>query len=112
MTFIQEFNQFMSLYISIEIWNYIEIISSVLVFYGCILQRVHKISFKSNTENFFAAKIGQLGLYGQMMMAIFSMVDGYYNMTYGVAHVMLALWALSSAMIKYIAYNSSKIDIS
>ena len=33
------------------------------------------------------------------------MVDGYYNIQIGNTHTILALWALSSAMVKYSAYH-------
>lgn len=107
MQFLQDFNQFFCAWISYDIWNMIQIISSIILLIGCILQRVHLEGFKSNSMWWYLSKIGQIGLFGQMMMAILAIVDGYYSIQIGHAHVIIALWALSSAMVKYTAYNFS-----
>ena len=106
MTFIQDVNIFMTTILSIDTWNVIEIIAGFSVFFGCLLQRVNQDIFQTtgNIRGNFIVKVGQLGLYGQMMMGLLTIIDGYYNYQNGSSHTMIALWALSSCLVKYSVY--------
>jgi hypothetical protein len=102
MTFIQEFQTFMLYIISPDIWNYLEMIASIIVIYVCLQQRVYNHIYKSSTTSIskYIIKVGQFGLYMQMMMALLTLVDGYLNFHDGGAHTLLTLWVLSIGLVK------------
>jgi len=106
MNFLQDFNNFALMLLSQDVWNLIEFIAGFAVLIGCIQQRITMDIFRTSTEDITKSviKIGQLGLYGQMMMGIFSMVDGYFNSSVGYCHTIIILWAVSSALVKFNIY--------
>lgn len=106
--FIQELNDFLFLIFNKQTWDIIQIIFAFLVFFGSIQQRVHMDIFKSGSDfiPYSIIKIGQIGLYGQMMLGIITMVDGYTGLLYGYSHPLVALWVISSSFVKFnIYYN-------
>ena len=102
MTFLQEFQAFMLYIISGDVWNTIEMIASSIVIYVCLQQRVHTHIYKSSyqTVNKYIIKIGQFGLYLQMMISLMTLVDGYDNFHDGQAHTLITLWVFSIALVK------------
>lgn len=111
MSFIVEFNNLFVPLLSSEGWNVLEVLFGILIVIGCLLQRAWMDIFQTsnNIISYYATKVGQIGLYGQMMMGLMSIVDGYNNFEGNTAHVMIVLWVMASTLVKYGAYlNASQ----
>jgi hypothetical protein len=106
MTFIHEFNLFFISILPTDSWNVIEIFGGIGIFFACIIQRSKQNIFSSNAKNLgaYTVKVGQLGLFFQMMLGILTTVDGYENYIDGKSHVILAMWVMSSSLVKYSVY--------
>lgn len=106
MNIIIEFNRFLEHYTSYDFWNLVEGYFGIGVILSCIMQRSWFEDFSSikSTQIYSAVKIGQLGLYIQIMMGIVSIIDAYYNEEYHTCHPLMALWCIGITLTKYSIY--------
>jgi len=107
MNFIDNFNLFFIYILPIDFWNIIEMTAGIGITFACIIQRAKWDIFSSSESNIigkWAVKVGQLGLYCQMMLGVVTCVDGYYNYIHNSSHVVLAMWVLSASLVKYSVY--------
>lgn len=114
-SFLLEFNTFCGEFLSNQIWCVLQGLASVAVIYGCLIQRVYQTAFKDINKSYLLTKFSQVGLYLQMMVALMTMVDAYYNFEGDIPHSSIALWAIGSAMIKvnvfFLDFHAYRVEI-
>jgi|ERR1700722_6137913 len=100
--FITQINDFLATYISSSTWSALEIITGFACFILAIMQRVRvkSVSEKDSRTSWILKKIGQLGLYTSMMIALCIGVDGIMNSIIGEDRIMLTLVMFSNMLIK------------
>jgi hypothetical protein len=102
-SFLYQTNHAISPFLSISTWSYMEIIIGVILFLMCLYARVNdpKFTSQNTTRGFIETKIIQFGLFLQMLISIFAIVDGYQiELTQNEPHIMLIILLFSSICIK------------
>ncbi len=106
MNIIVEANRILEFYISYDFWNLLEAYFGFSVILACVMQRSWYEDFSSikSTQVYTAVKVGQIGLYIQIMMGVFSIIDSYYTEEMHTCHPLMACWCIGVALTKYSVY--------
>jgi hypothetical protein len=106
MTLLGAINLYLESIIYFGIWNLLEMYAGFFLFLACIFQRATLAIFstKKSPYLYFAVKLGQIGLYLQMMMGLIASVDGYFCNIEHVSHAFTGLCCLGVCLTKFSVY--------
>lgn len=101
-TLLHQINHLIGPLLTVTTWSYIEMIGGLMLFCVCLYARVNDEKYMtSNNKGFFENKITQLGLFLQMIISVFIIVDSYQVDVRGYnPHVFLIILLLSTILIK------------
>jgi len=90
-------------------WNLFECYCGFGVIIASIMQRswLKVFSTKKLRNYYFIGKIGQIGLFIQMMQGLFAIIDSYYSEMNNTSHCLFGIWCFGLLLTKYSAYLHS-----